>query len=121
MVYFPGETISFSPSTVLSSAHFSVRVPSAFSSPLSLSRALMLLPAPLDPISAPWCREDGATLLTQNGFSPFGGLTPRFFLEPLRSQTSSASAALVAGLGRDAALWLDAQEDVFSPVNIVIG
>lgn len=81
----------------------------------------MLLPAPLDPISAPRCSEDEATLLTQNGFSAFSALTPRCFLEQLHSQTSSTPAGLVAGLGRDAALWLDAQEDVYSPVNIVIG
>lgn len=81
----------------------------------------MLLPVPLDPISAPLCSEDEATLLTRNGFSAFGGLTPHFFWEQLHSQTSSISAALVAGLERDAALWLDAQEDVFSTVNILIG
>lgn len=82
----------------------------------------MLLPVPLDPISAAPCSEDEATLLTRNGFSAFGGLTPHFFWEQLRSsQTSSISAALVAGLERDAALWLDAQEDVSSPVNTVIG
>lgn len=81
----------------------------------------MLLPAPLDPISAPLCREDEATLLTRNGFSTFGGLTPHFFWKQLRPQTSSISAALVAGPERDAALWLDAQEDVFSPVKIAIG
>lgn len=81
----------------------------------------MLLPVPLDPISAPLSSEDEATLLTQNGFSAFGGLTPHFFWKQLRLQTSSISAALVAGLARDAPLWLGAQEDVFSPVNIVIG
>lgn len=81
----------------------------------------MLLPVPLDPISAPLCSEDEATLLTRNGFSTFGGLNLHFFWEQLCSQTSSISAALVAGLERDAPLWLDAQEDASSPVNIVIG
>lgn len=81
----------------------------------------MLLPVSPDPISAPPCSEDEATLLAQNGFSTFVGLTPRCFLEKLHSQTSSTPAGLVAGLGRDAALWLDAQEDVYSPLSIVIG
>lgn len=81
----------------------------------------MLLPVPLDPISAPLCSEDEATLLTRNGFCAFGGLTPHFLWKKLHSQASSISAVLFAGLERDAALWLDAQEDVFSPVNIVIG
>lgn len=82
MVYFPRETISFSACTVLSSAGFGSlfcysslsRLPSFLP-----SRVLMLLPAPLDPISAPSCSEDGATLLTRNGFSTFGGLSLHFF------------------------------------------
>lgn len=81
----------------------------------------MLLPVSLDPISAPWCREDEATFLTHNGFSAFGGLTPHFFWAKLHSQTPSISAGPVAGPERDAAPWLNAQEDVSSPVIIVIG
>lgn len=54
----------------------------------------MLLPVPLDPISAAPRREDEAPLLTRNGFSAFGGLTPHFFWEQLRSQQTSSISAL---------------------------
>lgn len=126
MVYFPRETISFSRSTVLSSAGFSSLFYHQYSflcfviaSPLSL--LLMSLPASADPVPALLDNKDEAPSVTQNGFSPLVCLILHFFGGRFFSSTFGISIALTAGQEGDAALWLESQEDAPSPVNIVIG
>lgn len=74
MVYFPRETISFSPSTVLSSAGFSSLFCHYYNSlcfliVVPLSTVLMCLPVSADLVSALLDLKDEAHSLMQNGFS----------------------------------------------------
>lgn len=83
MVYFPRETISFSHSTVLSSAGFSSLFYHCYGSLCSLiaaplSTVLMCLSTSAEPGPALLDNQDEAPSVTQDGFSAFDCLILHF-------------------------------------------
>lgn len=84
MVYFPRETISFSHSTILSSAGFNslfyhYYISLCFLISSLLSTGLMPLLASTDPVPALLDNKDEAPSVTQNGFSAPDSLILHFF------------------------------------------
>lgn len=126
MVYFPRETISFSHSTVLSSAGFSslfCHFYTSFCFPVaaSLSTVFMCLCVSTDWESALLEKTDKVPLVKQNGFSALECLILYFLVGGSFFLSFSVSFAPDVGLEGHAALWLDFGEDALNLVNIVIG